>query len=82
MGIKGAAIATVIAQVFSAIYCIYVLSNIKEIRISRNGISFDFAEIKNVKVNKNEERKFIEAVQQEFGFKPMPSYIGKVGFYD
>ncbi len=42
MGIKGAAIATIIAQVFSAIYCVYVLSNIKEIKISSNDISFDF----------------------------------------
>lgn len=44
-----------------------------------NGVSFDFAKIKNVKVDKNEERKFIEAVQQEFGFTPEPSYIGQVG---
>ena len=44
-----------------------------------NGVSFDFAEIKNATVDKNEENKFIEAVKKEFGFTAEPSYIGQVG---
>lgn len=41
MGVKGAAIATVIAQIFSALYCFWILKKIDVVKLSRNDFKFD-----------------------------------------